>query len=72
MGADNPMDAEIASPRQTPVAYADATDNPCPKCGDDIVVAYAGLRPRFVAVRCFEGHFLGWARWPETQGGFNS
>jgi predicted RNA-binding Zn-ribbon protein involved in translation (DUF1610 family) len=56
----------------TPVAYADATAHPCPKCGDDIVVAYAGLHPRYVAVRCFEGHFLGWAPWPETQGGFNS
>jgi hypothetical protein len=59
-------------PRQTPVAYADATEHPCPQCGDDIVVAYAGLRPHYVAVRCFEGHFLGWAPWPETQGGFNS
>jgi hypothetical protein len=72
---DNPITTKVeqqAPLTLTPVAYADASDNPCPKCGENVVVAYVGLRPHYALVRCFAGHVLGWARWPETQGGFNS
>jgi hypothetical protein len=44
---------------------SDASDHPCETCGDDVAIAYLGVRQGYALVRCFNGHPRGWAPWPD-------
>lgn len=54
--------------RQVPAAVADATERPCPTCGETVVIAYVGIRRNYALVRCFEGHPQCWVPWPDWAG----